>query len=226
MWFPVLRKLLPCTVLFSTVSVFPVIYAAPTDTDAVMNDITTMLDGNHANTRVEKRDKGIFVEMVYCGKEQNSLPERLKGKTGLKQEAELIGLFQKILCTKADYDSHSDTIPSGSLMIKQFGSLAADPFRLGSVFSTRGQELGDWSLELDDDGSDHMYPRDESWINMLGLSTSGPLSQVTLWQTLSPEHARIWFAAFRHSPSQAMTYEFELRNNHWVWTAGIESMRL
>ena len=67
---------------------------------------------------------------------------------------------------------------------------------------------------------------DEAYISMLGLSPSSPIGGVSLWDVQAPGRVRVWFAPFRHMPSDAMTYDFELRGGRWVWVAGISSIRM
>jgi|GEM_PF-2406783 len=211
------RRLFPLSALLFAIFSVPSLHADSSGIASVTNDIASMLSGTHSPAKAEKSDRGIFIDAVHCDKE-TSLAKLLNGQTGMAQEAELAALFQRILCAESDDGM-------GKINVKQFAENAADPFLTGSVFYSGMQELGDWSVELEDDDKS-LSPRGEAYISMLGLTTSGPLSSISLWQTLSPEHVRVWFASFRESPSTAMTYDFELQNNRWVWVSAILSLRL
>ena len=53
---------------------------------------------------------------------------------------------------------------------------------------------------------------------------ASPIGGVSLWDVQAPGRVRVWFAPFLHMPSDAMTYDFELRGGRWVWHRPIDTV--
>lgn len=180
----------------------------------VLRDIGAMLSGAKSGSAIVRSDRGLLLETRHCIDGQAPVAAQLRGQLGVAHEAALLDLFQRILCARSD-DS------MGKLSIARYGEDAADSFGTGMTFYSGSKELGEWPIEIESHS-----PRDEAYISMLGLTPNSPISGVSLWQTPSPGRVRVWFAPFLHRPSDAMTYDFELRGERWVWVAAVSSSRI
>ncbi|SSW63020.1 hypothetical protein [Achromobacter agilis] len=181
---------------------------------SVLRDIGGMLTGAKPGDSVQRTERGLLLETRHCTEGQTPVSALMRGRLGIEQEETLLALFERILCARSDDGM-------GQLNIARFGGEAADPFATGLVFYSGSQELGEWPAKPEGES-----PRNEAYISMLGLSPDSPIGGVSLWDVQAPGRVRVWFAPFLHMPSDAMTYDFELRGGRWVWVAGIASVRM
>jgi hypothetical protein len=188
--------------------------AQPSGQQSVLQDIGRMITGGKADDAVERTARGLLLETRHCADGQAPVSTLLRGQVGVEREAALLALFQRILCTPSDDGM-------GKLSISRFEDDAADPFGTGLVFYSGSQELGEWPAQQESES-----PRDEAYISTLGLSPGSPVGGISLWDVQAPGRVRVWFAPFRHMPSYAMAYDFELRGERWVWVAAVSSVRL
>lgn len=192
--------------------------AASSAETAVHRDIFNMLSGQ-SRTAVASTDQGVFLETRHCVKGKQPVVDAMQGRLKVDQERELLELFQSVLCASRSPDG------MGDLALAQFGERVADPFKTGMVIYMGMQELGAWPLDVVGDAADQT-PRDQAVVSMFGLSPDSSIPAVSRWEVLSPTHVRVWFGPFRQAPSDAMTYDFELRDKGWVWVSALSSTRL
>ncbi|MGE8686598.1 MAG: hypothetical protein ACN6PJ_05640 [Achromobacter sp.] len=189
-------------------------FAQSSGRQSVLRDIGGMLSGAKRDDSVQRTGRGLLLETRHCVEGQAPVSTLMRGRLGIAQEEALLALFERVLCARSDDGM-------GQLNIARFGGDAADPFATGLVFYSGGKELGEWPVEPEGES-----PREEAYISMLGLSPASPIGGVSLWDVQAPGRVRVWFAPFLHMPSDAMTYDFELRGGRWVWVAGIASARM
>lgn len=192
-----------------------VAFAASPAENAVRLDIAAMMTGQ-SRTGVESTDRGVFLQTRHCVEGKQPVQDAMRGQLKVDHEDALLALFQRVLCAQADDDM--------SLPLTQFGEDVAQTFQTGMALYSGMQELGEWPLDLIGDVPDQS-PRDEAFINMLGLSVRSAIPAVSRWEVLSPTQVRVWFGQFRQAPSDTMTYDFELRDNRWVWISALSSTR-
>lgn len=167
-----------------------------------------------AKAELERIDRGLVLKARHCGGGSQTMQTALAGQLKVEAEGELLDLFQRILCAPS-----SDGM--GKIEVERFGEAAADPFATGFAMYSDEHELGQWPVELENE-----HPRSVAFISILGLSPDSPIPGVSLWQVGGADQVRVWYAPFWDTPSDAMTYDFELREGRWVWVAAVSTTRI
>lgn len=156
---------------------------------------------------------GILLENQYCKKPLTPL---FKQPLNVEQSAQLIELFEKMLCAKSDGDGN---IPLGHL-----AEHIQNPISTYLALYSGMQNLGSWSLE--DAQVLATTPADQFATSNLGLHIGGVIPTFSFWQVISATQVRIWYGPFKSAPSDALIYGFQYKNNAWVLTQVWMSSRI
>jgi hypothetical protein len=173
----------------------------------IAEDAAQLLRGS-GQRGVERTANGPLLKGMHCGRTSARVTPLLKGQVDVVAEDELLGLFDRILCTQA-----------GDVAVATFGDAAADPFASGTTTYSGRLQIGEWEPELE-----YRDPRAEASVPYAGLMLSMP--GVSLWEVTTQDRVRVWYAPFRDAPANALTFFFEYRGGRWVWTGASSSTRI
>ncbi|AXQ20799.1 hypothetical protein BEN71_01215 [Acinetobacter wuhouensis] len=178
---------------------------------SVRQDIVSMLGGGSENSPVQVETDGVYVDSKVCKNSPSPLTVQLKDRLKIQQDQALIGLFQQILCAPRNDQLDIDLTP--------FSANLYESIPVEMVLYSRQQELGRWLLD-NNEFSVAFAPihKNQMKINLTGLNPNSSIPAVTFWQTLSPEHIRVWYGQFKMAPSDAIIFDFKFENKKWLLT--------
>lgn len=182
----------------------------PTQPNSV-EDLNTVFFGTSNQTQIQATPQatpqGIYVEHKYCKTPLKDLTE-LEKQLNIEQPQKLIQFFEEILCAPKDQE--------GNVQLGHLAEHIQDPISTSIAMYMGRQDLGQWSLE--DAQMLASSAAQQATFGSLGLHIGGTRATFSFWQVISPTHVRVWYGPFKDSPSDAMTYDFQLKNQQWTLT--------
>lgn len=159
---------------------------------------------------VEHTLRGPLLKGRHCAGATSRVTTQMRFRVGVVAEDQLLELFDRILCAEPN--------ANGEVVMAALGDAVADPFATGGVSYAGQAELGDWEPQLA-----YRDPRASASVSLVGLLLGQP--GVSLWEVAANDRVRVWYAPFHFGPEKALTFYFEFRGGHWVWTAAATSTR-